>query len=101
ALICLTRSGFTVRSIARFRPDIPILAFSDEERTVRQLTMSWGATPLYLGGTDGTVDGMARAALAIAKERGDIRSGDLVAILTGTDEVWIRATDTLRLVRVP
>jgi pyruvate kinase len=101
AIICLTRSGFTVRSIARFRPEMPILGFSDDERTVRQLTMSWGATPIHLTDTDGTVADMERKALAVAEQRGDIRAGDLVAILTGTDSVAMRATDTLKLVRVP
>ena len=43
AIICLTSTGFTVRSIARFRPEARILAFSPDERTVRQLSMSWGA----------------------------------------------------------
>ena len=90
-----------MRSIARFRPDVPILGFSADERTVRQLTMSWGATPIHLADTDGTVADMEAKALAMAEHRGDIRSGDLVAILTGTDSVALRATDTLKLVRVP
>ncbi len=47
AIIGISDSGFTVRSIARFRPAMPILGFSPNERTVRQLTMSWGTIPLH------------------------------------------------------
>ncbi len=42
AIICISESGFTVRSIARFRPQMPIIGFSPQERTVRQLALSWG-----------------------------------------------------------
>src|SRR5690606_31960132 len=50
AIVCISESGFTVRSIARFRPQMPIIAFSPRDRTVRQLTISRGATPLLAPG---------------------------------------------------
>jgi pyruvate kinase len=100
AIICLSRTGFTVRSMARFRPDVPILAFSGDERTVRQLTMSWGTTPMHLPDNAG-VESMMRQALAESTDRGLVHSGDLVAVLSGTDSVPLRAADTLRLVHVP
>ena len=37
AIICVTRTGFTVRSIARFRPKAKILGFTTDERALRQL----------------------------------------------------------------
>jgi pyruvate kinase len=101
AIICLTRTGFTVRSIARFRPDVPILGFSEDERTVHQLTMSWGSTPIHLTEPSDSVESMVVQALRLAQQRGEVRQGDLVAILTGSDDVDARATDTLKLVRVP
>ena len=55
AIIAISRSGFTVRAIARFRPAAKILGFSPDERTLHQLSISWGATPLPLsrfGGND-------------------------------------------------
>lgn len=44
AIICITHTGYTVRSIARFRPQAKILGFSTDPQTLRQLTLSWGAT---------------------------------------------------------
>lgn len=101
AIICLSRTGFTVRSIARFRPDTPILGFSQDERTVRQLTMSWGATPLHIPVPTAGVGDMVRQSIGIATRRGLVRPGDLVAILSGSDDVPIRAADTLKFTRVP
>jgi pyruvate kinase len=100
AIIALSRTGFTVRSIARFRPDVPILGFSEDERTVHQLTMSWGATPIHLEEPGHDVEGQVRQALRIALHRGEVRTGDLVAILSGSS-LDTRATDTLKIVRVP
>lgn len=99
AIICISRSGFTVRTIARFRPTAQILGFSPDERTVRQLTMSWGATPILLDRLAGN-EAMVRQSVEVAREAGHVRSGDTVVVLAGSDE-HSRATDVLRLVRVP
>jgi pyruvate kinase len=99
AILCMSRTGFTVRAMARFRPKTKILGFSPDERTVRQLTMSWGATPLILE-QRGSNEAMVRAAIRNAREGGHVRSGDTVVVLAGSDD-RSRATDVLRLVRVP
>ena len=98
-IICITRSGFTVRAIARFRPQAQILGFSPEPRTVRQLCLSWGATPI---GIDRIADNpeAVRHVLEIAKAKGLIRSGEVVAVLGGSSAT-IGATDTLRMARCP
>ena len=99
AIICLTQSGFTVRSIARFRPTSPILGFSPNERTVQQLSLSWGATPIESPPRT-TSEDMVSDALLLAREGGYVRSGDIVVVLAGTTTESM-ATDTLRVTRVP
>lgn len=100
AVICISRTGFTVRAIARFRPQVPIIGFSTDERTCRQLTLSWGATP-HLLPTDTTPANQVDRAVAAARDLGEVRSGDLVAVLHGSDYYPGQATDTVRLVRIP
>ncbi len=98
-IMCISRSGFTVRAMARFRPQAQILGFSPEPRTVRQLTMSWGATPIgidYIGDNTEVV----RHVLDVAKAQGLIRSGEIVAVLGGSSAT-AGATDTLRMARCP
>ena len=99
AIISITRSGFTVRAIARFRPKAPILAFSPDERARRQLTLSWGATPLGIDRIDDNVT-TVHVVLESAKAKGFIRAGDVVAVLGGSSATS-GATDTLRMVRCP
>ncbi len=98
-IICISRSGFTVRAIARFRPKAKILGFTPEERTCRQLSMSWGAEPILIDRIDDN-DSTVLHAVAMAKELGHIRTGDVVAVLGGSSAT-IGATDTLRMVRCP
>ncbi|HLU43277.1 MAG TPA: pyruvate kinase [Microthrixaceae bacterium] len=100
AIVCISESGFTVRSIARFRPQMPIIAFSPRDRTVRQLTISWGATPLLAPGRVEDVQAMEEL-VCIARDRGFVRTGEVVAVLAGAGGAGVHATDVLRLMRVP
>lgn len=98
ALICVSGTGFTVRSMARFRPRVPVLGFSADARTVRQLTLSWGVEPIRLADEIAYESRVANA-VAAAVELGRIGAGDLVAVLAGINPAT-RSTDVLRLVRV-
>ena len=95
AIVCISASGFTVRSMARFRPQAAILGFSTSERTVQQLTLSWGVTSM-LASEVGSYEARVAEALDMAKESGHVAPGDVVAVVAGMTE----ATDVLRLVRV-
>ncbi len=99
AILCISRSGFTVRAIARFRPQAMILGFSPLERTVRQLSMSWGAHAVKIDKIESHDESVTNV-LRIAKDEGFIRSGDVVAVLGGSSAT-VGATDTLRMVRCP
>ncbi len=98
AILCITTTGFTARSIARLRPEARILAFSPDERTVRQLTMSWGVRAYAV--EQAPIDDMVARAVEVAHTRGEVRTGELVAVLSGSPDRHGRATDTLRLMRV-
>ena len=99
AIICISGTGFTVRQMARFRPEAPILGMSTNQSTVNQLAMSWGTAPLFLP-QSGTREEMMVEALDVAKAEGHVRPGEQVAILAG-DGVGAKDTNNLRIVVVP
>jgi pyruvate kinase len=101
AIICLSRSGFTVRSIARFRPRAKILGFSPDPRTVHQLSMSWGTTPYVLDDSGMSEEERAQSALDRAVAEGEVHPGDLVVLLGGSGIYRGRVTDTVRIVHIP
>ena len=98
-ILAISGTGFTVRSMARFRPQARIIGMSHNERTVQQLTLSWGTTPVPV--TDkGSNDEMVRQAVEVARDRDYVRSGEVVAVLAGADN-RSRSANVLRLERVP
>ena len=98
-IVCISGSGFTVRSMARFRPSARILGLSSDERTVGQLSLSWGTEPRHLS-VEGTIDDRVVAALQLARDNGDLESGQMVAVLAGTSDSS-RSTNVLRIEQVP
>jgi pyruvate kinase len=98
-IVCISGSGFTVRSMARFRPTARILGFSHNPRTVKQLTLSWGTTSIQLD-AGGSNEEMVRRALILARDQGYVRAGELVAVLAGMS-TSARSTNVLRVESVP
>ena len=98
-IVCISGSGFTVRSMARFRPTARILGFSHNARTVKQLTLSWGTTSIQLD-AGGSNEEMVRRALMLARDQGYVRAGELVAVLAGMSTA-ARSTNVLRVETVP
>ncbi|HEY8106984.1 MAG TPA: pyruvate kinase, partial [Gemmatimonadales bacterium] len=44
-IVCFTSSGFTARTVASYRPSVPIFAVTPEPDTFRQLALVWGVIP--------------------------------------------------------
>lgn len=44
----ITHSGSTARRIAKFRPRVPIIAFTESEEVRRQLGLVWGVRPVII-----------------------------------------------------
>lgn len=99
AILCVSGTGFTVRQMARFRPECPIIGTSTDPATVQQLTLSWGTIPVNLT-NGGSAEEMVKEALDVAKVDGLLRSGDRVAILSG-DGIGAKVTNNLQIVTVP
>src|ERR1019366_712952 len=61
AIIACTQSGATARAISRFRPSMPIVAVTPDERTLRQLSMGWGVEVVLADTTADTDEDIWRA----------------------------------------
>src|SRR3989449_11516785 len=56
-----THSGFTARLVSRYRPLVPIVAFSPEAETRRRMARIWGALPRIIQDVR-KADGLAKVA---------------------------------------
>lgn len=82
ALLVVTRSGYSARSVARFRWDTPIYAATDSPQVQRALNLSWGITPLLSDGYE-RPEGMVKAALKLLKDQHGVKAGSRVVVVSG------------------
>ena len=47
-IVSFTSSGFTARTVAAYRPSVPVIAFTPERETYRQLALAWGVIPIFV-----------------------------------------------------
>ena len=85
-----THSGFTARLISRYRPMVPIIAFSPEVETRRRLALIWGVRPRSIPDVR-KIDGLAVVAEKRLLEERLVRKGDVIGIVAGTP-MGIRGT---------
>jgi pyruvate kinase len=81
-IIVFTKSGFSARVVASHRPEVPILAVTDVERTYRQLALVWGVQP-ELVPSSGSYNEMVGHALEAARRRRLAQAGERVVVTAG------------------
>jgi len=106
-ILCLTQGGSTVRKVARYHPEVGILAYCPLARTAQQLCLSWGVTALA---REGTVDVeverrqgaevQIRKAISLFRDRGILKAGDRVVVAAGLPLHQPGTTNLLRVVEV-
>ena len=99
AILSVTKSGYTARMIARFRPACPIVAVTPVDKVKRQLAISWGIIPCYGQDVEGT-DELFDLAIEKAKEIGTVGEGDMVVITAGVPIGVSGTTNLIKALRV-
>ena len=99
AVVTVTESGYTAGKVAKYRPAVPVVAVTPDERVRQRLALPWGITPRHLpfpeGGATELIEGAATAAI----DAGVAESGDTVVVLAGmmTDLEGANTTNTLKV----
>lgn len=95
-IITSTHSGYTACHVAKYRPQAPILAITDQESVYRQLFLVWGIEP-FLTSFAKSTDMMLEKGIEHAKSDHRVKTGDYIVITAGVP-VWV--TGTTNLVKV-
>jgi pyruvate kinase len=85
-----THSGFTARLVSRYRPLVPIIAFSPEAATRRRMALFWGVMPRTIVDVK-KIDALPALAEKRLLEERLVRKGDVIGIVAGTP-LGIRGT---------
>ncbi len=82
-VVCFTQSGATARYLSKYRPEVPIVAFSPSKSTVSRLALYWGTRPVYMPVIRKAEDLFKEVEKAL-KRGGVVSKNDTVLIVSGT-----------------
>lgn len=99
AIAVFTQSGSSARLISKYRPRVPVFAFSPFNNVLRRTALYWGVTPVHMSrvqSTDRMVDGAAKR----LQEIGVVHHGDVIAVIAGTPIARRGSTNLLKVHRI-
>ncbi len=82
-LVAFTQSGFTARLVSKFRPGLPIIAFTPDKAGLARLALSWGVLPKYMKPLKGTDQMLHEVEKALLSEK-IAKKGDHIVIISGS-----------------
>ncbi len=83
AIVAFTESGSTARRVSRYRPRPPILALTPHESVQRELTLSWGVSPV-IGPTLTNMESLLDEAEEGVVSHVALTDGDKLVLTAGT-----------------
>ena len=96
AIVTVSESGNTARLLSKYRPSQPIIACVMDEQVQRQLSVSWGITPLMMDLASST-DELIEKSTALAKEHGYLHDGELAVVTAG---VPVGVSGTTNMIKI-
>ncbi len=83
AIVVCTNTGMTARMVSRFRPEVPIIGMTSNEKAFQKLALSWGVIP-FKSDVYSSVDVLFYFAALAAKASGLVKKGDTIVMTGGT-----------------
>jgi pyruvate kinase len=98
-VVVFTKSGFSARTVSSYRPGVPIVALTDQDRTYRQLALMWGVVPELVPHCE-TYETMLLLAREAVVRRGLAEAGDRIVVTAGVPFDVPGTTNILKVERV-
>ena len=99
AVIAFTETGRSARLVARYRPDLSLLAFTPNARVRSQLALCWGVETFLVPKVAST-DEMVRLVDAALQDIGRASVGELIIVIAGVPPGVPGTTNGLRVHRI-
>jgi len=100
AIVALSESGYTGRTVARHRPHVPILVLTQNEKTYNQSLVTFGCLPILLTKKIKTLVEAQKVARDTLKKRGLAEAGDAFVMGAGIPFGKPGATNVMLVERV-
>jgi len=99
AIVAFTQSGSTARRVSKYRPRVPILAITPDDKVSGRLLLHWGVHPFVIGQAS-SVTALFTLGAKLAQDLGLAKAGDLVVITGGVPIGIPGSTNLLKVERV-
>ena len=96
AIVTVSESGSTARLLSKYRPTQPIIACVMRPIIQRQLSLSWGITPLIMPLAHST-DELIEMSTTLAEQNGYLHNGELAVVTAG---VPVGVSGTTNMVKI-
>lgn len=99
-IVCLTLTGNIAKTIAKWRPKVPVVAISPRHDVIQRLMLVWGVygiqNPLFYK-TDELLQGLPE----LVKSLGIVDSGEIIVITAGIPISKMSGTNMVKINRIP
>ncbi|HVP65858.1 MAG TPA: pyruvate kinase [Anaeromyxobacteraceae bacterium] len=99
-IACFTVGGTTARLLSRYRPHVPIVAFSPDQKMRRRMSLYWGVTPRIMEPVRDP-DSMAQLVSERLLQDELAQPGDRVVLVYGSPLGEPGHTNSIRLHQIP
>lgn len=98
-IVAFTHSGFTARLVSKFRPSVPIIAFTPFERVRRIMSLFWGVRPEIMR-TLSSTDEMIKEVEASLLQRNLAKRGERIVVTASIPVLGSGRTNMVKLHRI-
>jgi len=99
ALMAITKSGYTALKMAKFRPNITVLASTPSYEVYNSLALVWGVKPMMVDNAN-KAEKLLDKSIEQAKTEGHLLIGDKVVVSLGVPIDISGNTNTIRVIEV-
>jgi pyruvate kinase len=98
-LVAFTHSGFTARLVSKFRPRVPIIAYTPDEKVKNRMCLYWGVIPKIMKLPKTTDEMIANVEKSLLNEC-IVKRGDRIVITSSSPLSTLGKTNFMKLHRI-
>ncbi|MFA6917998.1 MAG: pyruvate kinase [Candidatus Gracilibacteria bacterium] len=85
-IVVYTKSGYTARHVAKYRPFIPIITVTSSESVARELCLVWGLNKIFIQSLSGQSSQKTEKIVAFLKHQKIVKKGQKIVIVGSASE---------------
>ena len=98
-LVAFTRSGFTARLVSKLRPQVPIVAYTPNEKVQKRMCLYWGVTPKVMRPLTTTDEMVKEVERSLIREK-IVKKCDRIIIISSSPLSTMKKTNFMTIHRI-